>query len=349
MFVRRSTIHARSVAFGSVLVAVLAHFADAQEPSSQKQTAQKTQAAEQSSVRETPATTTQYESEKSVKITRDITYATVVEPDGSETPLHLDIYLPNPNVGALEESRARVQGSEKPPLLVWIHGGGWRGGSRGKPPVRRLVEHGYAIASISYRFTDQAIFPAQIHDCKAAVRFLRAHAGKYGYDAKRIGVGGSSAGGHLALLLGISCGVPQLEGDLGEHLEVSSCVSAIVDYFGPSDFVLRGKSQPEMAYSDQAGSYALLGGKDGKIDSAIELAASPAEYARRSSPPLLVFHGELDSRVLMDQSERIVELYRTNERPVDFVRVPDAGHGGLKFFMDDNFRRLVDFLDKYLR
>jgi dipeptidyl aminopeptidase/acylaminoacyl peptidase len=150
-------------------------------------------------------------------------------------------------------------------------------------------------------------------------------------------------------LLGISCGVPQLEGDLGEHLEVSSCVSAIVDYFGPSDFVLRGKSQPEMAYSDQAGSYALLGGKDGKIDSAIELAASPAEYVRRSSPPLLVFHGELDSRVLMDQSERIVELYRTKERPVDIVRVPDAGHGGLKFFMDDNFRRLVDFLDKYLR
>ena len=122
-------------------------------------------------------------------IHRNLVFAKV---DGQE--LTLDLYVPD---GA---------SAAKPKLVVWIHGGGWRGGSKNKPPLRKLSDCGYAVASISYRFTDQAIFPAQIHDCKGAVRWLRAHADEYGYAADWIAVAGSSAGGHLALLLGVSSG-----------------------------------------------------------------------------------------------------------------------------------------------
>lgn len=157
--------------------------------------------------------------------TRDVVFATV---DGHE--LKLDLYLPKE--------------VNDPPLVVFIHGGGWRNNSYKKCLTPWLTEHNVAVASIGYRLTDKATFPAQIHDCKAAVRWLRAHASDYGYDASRIGVAGTSAGGHLALLLGVTNGKQELEGEVGGHLEQSSSVQAVVDYYGPSDFLLRSKNQP---------------------------------------------------------------------------------------------------------
>ena len=160
----------------------------------------------------------------SIRIRKDLSYAEV---DGES--LRLDLYLP--------ESVSR------PPLVVWIqHGGGWRGGSKMNPKLLELTRHGYAMASISYRLTDNAIFPAQIHDCKAAIRWLRANAARFGYSADWIAVAGSSAGGHLALLVGTSGNVESLEGEVGGHFDQSSTVQAVIDYFGPSDFVLRGKT-----------------------------------------------------------------------------------------------------------
>ncbi|QDT04744.1 Carboxylesterase NlhH [Rubripirellula lacrimiformis] len=275
-----------------------------------------------------PPASAQDASQNRVTTSQGLQYANV---DG--TVLKLDLYVPD-----LEPA---------PPLVVWIHGGGWRAGSRNKPALRVLTEHGYAVASISYRFTDQAIFPAQIHDCKAAIRWLRANADRYGYSGKWIAVAGSSAGGHLALLAGVSGGVAELEGDLGDHLEQSSTVQAIVDYFGPSDFVLRGKTQPERAYTEESGSFALLGGTpNGKLKPEMESKASPAAYVSPDDPPLLVFHGTKDKTVLLDQSQRIVSLYQQAGLKAKLVTIQDAGHGGRKFFAPQQIDRVVQFLDQ---
>lgn len=240
------------------------------------------------------------------------------------------------------------EGAEKPPLFVWIHGGGWRSGSKERSPLRVLAKDGYAVASISYRFSRDAIFPAQIHDCKAAIRWLRAHANEYGYDAEWVAVGGSSAGGHLALLVGISGGVKALEGDVGGHLGQSSTVQAIVDYYGPADFVLRGRTQPQRAYTTKSGSFALLGGvKHGKVDPALEKLASPTTHVDENDPPLLVFHGTKDGKVLIDQSERIVSLYDEHDLDATLVTLAGAGHGGAGFFNGANLTRVRKFLAKH--
>lgn len=261
---------------------------------------------------------------------RDLEYARV---DGQS--LKLDLYMPTDR-------------DTKPPLIVWIHGGGWRGGSKSKVPISDVVDRGYALASLQYRFTDTAIFPAQIHDCKGAVRWLRAQADDYGYDADWIAVAGSSAGGHLALLMGTSGGVAELEGSVGGNLDQASTVQAVVDYFGPSDFVLRGKTQPERAYTEKSGSYALLGGvRNGNVDPRLERVASPAHHVDDSDPPLLVFHGVDDQTVLLDQSERIVAAYQHVGLRAKMITIENAGHGGAKFFNVENQQVLREFLDEH--
>ncbi len=260
------------------------------------------------------------------KVHRDLTYATV---DGKE--LKLDLYVPS-----------RIT---KPKLVVWMHGGGWRGGSKAKPPIRRLVDEGYALASISYRLSDTAIFPAAVHDCKGAVRWLRAHASEYGVDATSIAVAGGSAGGTLALLLGTSAGVKELEGNVAGNLDQSSSVQAVINYFGPSDFVLRGQTQPDVAYSEKSGSFAWLGGKKlGAVDKQLELAASATRYVSTASPPLLVLHGLADELVLPDQAHRIVEAYQQVGLKAQLILLEGAGHGGGRFFSGQPMQAAIDFL-----
>jgi acetyl esterase/lipase len=166
------------------------------------------------------------------------------EPDGHK--LQLDLIVP-----------ADVT---NPPLVISIHGGAWSQGNRKEQPFAWLAKNGFAVASIEYRFAKDAIYPAQIQDCKAAVRWLRANAGKYGYDASRIGVIGTSAGAHLAVLLGTTNGNKQLEGNVGGNLKESSNVAAVVDFYGPVDFILRAKTQPEMTNVPGSRVYNLLGG-----------------------------------------------------------------------------------------
>lgn len=260
---------------------------------------------------------------------RDITFAEV----GGQQ-LKLDLYVPEANPA--------------PPLVVWIHGGGWRKGSRKNPKLAAITKHGYALASVSYRFTDKAIFPAQIHDCKAAVRWLRANADRYGYNAKWIAVAGSSAGGHLALLMGVSGGVKDLEGKVGGNLDQSSKVQAIIDYYGPSDFVLRGKTQPDRAYTEKSGSFALLGGlRDGKVTPKMEMFASPSNYVSADDPPLLIFHGDADNVVLLDQSQRIEKLYSESGLKVQLVTFSKAGHGGKQFTTGKHFETAKAFLHRH--
>ena len=167
-----------------------------------------------------PAAAARQDIEDHATVHKGLTYAEV---DGKT--LKLDLYIP--------------KGVENPPLIVYIHGGGWRKGSRAAFQLPWLVTHPdgrFAVASIDYRLTDTAIFPAQIHDVKGALRWLRAHAAEYGYDAAKVGVAGTSAGGHLALLLGVTAEIPEMEGTVGGNTDKSSRVDAIANYFGPSDF-----------------------------------------------------------------------------------------------------------------
>jgi acetyl esterase/lipase len=262
---------------------------------------------------------------------RDLVFAAT---DGHE--LKLDLYLPS-----------NRNESSRPPLLVWIHGGGWRGGSKSNCPLRGFASEGWAVASISYRFSDVAIFPAQLHECKAAIRWLRAHADQYGYDPDHIVASGGSAGGTLALLLGVVQGDMELEGKLGDHLDRSSEVQAVINYFGPSDFVLRAKTQADIAYTEKVGSFAWLGGlKYGHVDRRLEKLASSTQHVSADSPPLLVFHGTDDRLVLMDQAERIVDVYREHGLDAKLIRVDGGAHGGAKFFTPENLQHALDFLTR---
>jgi len=282
-------------------------------------------------VTQTLVSVSQADEKSPVKVERDLVFAEV---DGRE--LTLDLYLPSVK--------------DKAPLVVWIHGGGWRQGSKKKVPIQEITEHGFALASISYRFSETAVFPAQIHDCKSAVRWLRANAGKYDYNADWIAVAGSSAGGHLALLMGTSGGVEELEGDIGGNLDQSSTVQAVIDYFGPSDFGLRGKTQPDRAYTTKSGSFALLGGlKNGEVNPKLEALASPVTYVDPNDPPLLIFHGTDDKTVLLDQSERMVAAYREAGLDASLVVLEGAGHGGGQFFSGEHFKQASDFLTEHSR
>ncbi|MCA9082068.1 MAG: sulfatase-like hydrolase/transferase, partial [Planctomycetaceae bacterium] len=231
---------------------------------------------------------------------------------------------------------------------VWIHGGGWRGGSKDRCFIDWLTEQGYAVSSISYRLTDKATFPAQLHDCKGAIRWLRAHAQEYGYSTDRIAVAGSSAGGHLAALLGVTRGIKDLEGDVGGHLDFSSHVDAIVDYYGPTDFVQRTTSQPHKTVAAGSPVNLLLGGP---ANEKVELArlASPVFHVTADDPPLQIFHGDKDKTVLLAQSERMVAAYQAAERPVTLHVLEGSGHGGAEFFTGENRTRLLEFLAQHLR
>ena len=253
------------------------------------------------------------------------------EVDGQE--LFLDLYLPE---------------SSGPELVVYIHGGGWKGGSKSSCLVDWLVNYGYAVASIDYRLTDQAIFPAQIHDCKGAIRWLRANAKQYGYSVDRIAVTGTSAGGHLSALLGTSADVKELEGDVGGNLDFSSRVDAVVDFYGPTDFILRSKTQPHRANEKGSVVYRLLGGG---ADQKTQLAklASPVTHVGSGDPPFLVLHGDQDKTVLMDQSERLAEVYQRAGLPLDLVVLPGSGHGGKTFFTGEARKRVVQFLELRIR
>ncbi len=229
----------------------------------------------------------------------DIQYATV---DGKK--MLLDIYMP----------KKKPDDQKKPVLLVWIHGGGWTKGSRKNvnPSFLALVEEGYAVASIDYQLLGVPGLPQIIKECKGAIRFLRANAERYGYNADKIGVGGSSAGGHLALMLGTSGGVKELEGDIGGNIDKSSSVQAVVDFFGPSDMVL----QPRVKQ--------MMGSKYLKAK-AVQF--SPVTYVDKKDPPLLIYHGTADPVVPIEQGRIIHKKYQEAGIESTKHEIPGGSHG----------------------
>lgn len=245
------------------------------------------------------------------------------------------------------------------PTIVWIHGGGWRSGTRTQvEQVRRLVCQGYAVASIDYRLSDVAIFPAQIHDVKAAIRFLRAGAATYQLDPQRLATFGSSAGGHLAALAATSAGVADLE-DLSQgNAGVSSAVAAAAAWYGPSDFVqmdpqLQAQGCPaDRINHSSAGSAEsdLLGCVVGQAGCAQAAArANPAAYVSAATPPLHLMHGTEDCTVPRGQSAVLKAAMDAAGRCATYRQVAGADHGGTPWVSAPVQDALADFFNRALK
>ena len=256
---------------------------------------------------------------------KNLQYAEV---DGK--PLLLDLYLPE-----------KPEGS---PLVIWVHGGGWKGGSKQNCFVKWLSNFGYTVASINYRLVDIAKWPAQLHDCKGAIRWLRANAQTYGYNPDCVIAAGASAGGHLVALLGTTGDSEELEGNVGGNSEQSSRVQAVVDYYGATDFLLRSRTQSWKVNKLGSVVYNLLGGPANQlVDKAKQ--ASAKFHVTPNDAPLLVFHGGKDTTVLMNQTDAIEEAYKKHNLPVTVYRLKDAGHGGFVFYSAENAKHLCEFLE----
>ena len=206
-----------------------------------------------------------------------------------------------------------------------------------------FVSKGYAVAAINYRLSQHATFPAQIEDCKAAIRWLRAHAKEYNLAADRIGVWGASAGGHLVALLGTSGDVKDLEGKQG-NLDQSSRVQAVVDWFGPTDFTKMGGSH-DQPNSPEA---RLLGGPVQENKDKAKR-ASPITYVAKDNPPFLILHGDKDQTVPFSQSALLAEALKKAGVEVTLQPVKGAGHGGREFSSAENLKLIEEFLDRHLK
>ena len=252
-----------------------------------------------------------------------------------EDELKLDLFLP---------AEAR-----RPSLVVWVHGGGWRSGSRDNVPIAGLAQAGYAVASVDYRLSPVAAFPAQVHDIKAALRYLRANAERYGFDARRIAIAGASAGGHLAALVGTTSGHPGLEGAVGDHLDQSSDVAAIVDYYGPTNFMtILPQSTPHGLGVRIPALQLLLRGQPEDKPELAQL-ASPVFHVDAGDPPLLLVHGDQDPQAPINQSHELHGRYEELGLPVQFEVIHGGAHGGPQFFDGRRIDLLKSFLDEHLR
>jgi acetyl esterase/lipase len=257
---------------------------------------------------------------------RDIPYA----PRASKSQT-LDVYVPD-------------VATAPRPLMVWIHGGAWYGGDKAAPPGMGLLTRGYVVASINYRLSSEAVFPAQIFDCKAAVRFLRGHAREFGIDPNRIGIWGESAGGQLASLMGATNGRRDYEGTEG-NLNVSSQVEAVCDWFGPSDFLQAND------VTTGAGTTAVKQLFGGLISAHVEAArfASPAQQVTQGNlPSFLIMHGDQDRLVPEHQSEVLYQKLKIAGANVQLVVISHAGHGYGWFTSRSDLTMVYDFFDRCL-
>jgi acetyl esterase/lipase len=214
------------------------------------------------------------------------------------------------------------------PLIIWVHGGAWLEGSKEDFVPLDYLADGYAVASINYRLSQHAIFPAQIQDCKAAVRWLRAHADQYHLDAQRFGAWGASAGGHLVALLGTTGQITEF--DVGENMGISSRVQAVADYFGPTDFSQMDDHRlPEgmLHNPSQSPESLLVGGAIQEMKAEVAR-ANPIAYVSQSAAPFLIVHGDKDPLVPYHQSELLEAALRKVGVTVQLYPVAGAGHGG---------------------
>ncbi len=260
-----------------------------------------------------------------IKTLKSILYASAPEKE-----LMLDLYLP--------------EQVSNPYLIIWVHGGAWHSGSKESPPLE-LLKKGYALASISYRRSVESKFPAQIHDIKAAVRFLRAHASKYEYRADKIFLWGSSAGGHLAALTGLTNNHIALEGNIGHDLTTSSTVQGVIDFYGPTDLTTIISQSTSHGTNVRIPALALLFGKPMDQSKEELKLASPVFHVTSDDPPLFICHGDMDIQVPINQSIQLYGKYKEMNLPVQFEFVYGAAHGGIQY----RESKLIDKVDLFLK
>jgi acetyl esterase/lipase len=260
----------------------------------------------------------------------------------------LDIYLPD-------------VGDSPFPVIVSIHGGAFMGCDKGDVQVLPMLEglkRGYAVVAVNYRLSWEAKFPALVHDAKAAVRWIRANAQRYGLDPERIAAWGGSAGGYQASMLGVSAGVPELE-DLSLGNPDQPCdVQAVVSWYGPTDFLKMDEQlaafgfppPPDQQHSDADSPESLLLGR--KITDIPERvrAANPETYVRPNAPPFLLQHGTHDVVVPVQQSIQLAAKLRQaiGEEQVRLELLQDAGHADPMFEAPENVQKVLDFVDRYM-
>lgn len=255
----------------------------------------------------------------------------------------------------LDILRLKDQPKDPMPVLIFIHGGGFVGGDKsvGYNFLKRFVRRGYFGATINYRSAYEKTFPAQLQDCKCAVRFLRAHAKQYNIDPDRIGVWGGSAGGNLVAMLGVTGGIKEFEGD-GGWQDQSSRVQAVVEYYGMTDFmainemVKQGKATQR--FMDRTGTDSishLLGVKEWWNNPELCRKASPTTYVSKDDAPFYIFHGDLDPLTNHEQGELLNEKLRAAGVKSDFYLVKGGKHGwGVRKDVDE---KVDAFLDKHLK
>ena len=264
---------------------------------------------------------------------QNVTYCT-----NDNVPLKMDIYFPNAGKGPW-------------PALLYVHGGTWMYGDKDKSlglsDIPTMQNAGYLVANVDYRQAPEYPFPAMIIDVKCAVRFMRAHATELNIDPNHIGAWGSSAGGHLVSLLGLSD--PSAGWDTGEYLNESSRIQAVVDMFGPTNL-----SDP--AYSTrllQVGYFLLFGTKDPNPD--LLTSASPINFVTPDDPPFMIIQGDKDKIVDIGQSQSLYQRLQAAKVPATLVIVTNSGHnfepsGGPISPTRDQIRQyMVAFFDYYLK
>jgi len=260
-------------------------------------------------------------------VLKDLPYASV------SSAQKLDLYLPK-NV------------SGKIPVIIQIHGGGFEAGDK-SPALysNEFLQNGYAVAAINYRLSKEVKYPAANQDVKSAVRWLRANADKYNLDSNKFGAIGGSAGGYFVSFLGTTGDTKDF--DVGDNLNYSSSVQAVIDQFGPVNFSTIGKDRAEIGSSEDVEN-GYLGCLTTSSDCAkLAAKASPVNYISKNDAAFFIIHGEKDDQIPIKQSNEFYSLLKNAGVPVEITRLPNAGHGGAEF--NDYVDEYITFFDKYLK
>lgn len=255
----------------------------------------------------------------------------------------LDIYLPEHGDGPF-------------PVIVSIHGGAFMMGDKQDQqlnPMLKGLDKGYAVVSINYRLSKEAKWPAQIVDVKNAIIYIKNNASKYNLNPNKVAVWGGSAGGYLSAMAGTTIGIEKFENVYGDF---DTSVNAVVDWFGPIDFLkmdeqLKESNLGPLDHNDEDSPESkLLGNKITEIPELVK-DANPATYISKNIPPFFIQHGRIDNLVPYQQSEYLYNelLKYADENKIKFEILEDAKHGGPHFDTDENIEKVFSFLDKYMK